>query len=239
MIKTISFALSLDKKQASRVSKVFSAPESLLEIIKQQKPSIENKLHASFFLLKNKAFLDKYIAPENRESAINLLTSLLIDWSKEAPEFVSIAFAKNCSMSLKNNRFYVSYLGELTSTEPTAIAKALALGRYQNNFFVSKKDGSFFLDIDFELHEPKEKENPILKSNKPALPIAPCSKNQNKTRKKPVAISADTIIKAFDRKLDQYLKDEWKLALGYKRANFDDLKGWHVQGGAPSLGKKR
>lgn len=240
MIKTISFSLLLDKKQENRVSKIFSAPESLLEIIRQKKPSITNKLQASFFLLENKAFLDKYISPENRESAINLLTSLLIEWAKETPDTVSIHFTKDCSMSLKSNCFYVSHLGNLTPTEPSAITKALALGRYKNSFSVTKKHGAFFLEVDFDLYEKKEKS--ITENKKPSFPppqISQPSKSQNKPHHKKGRISADTVMAAFNRKIDQQLKNEWLLAQGYSRASFDKLNGWHVQGGAPSLGKKR
>ncbi len=222
-----AFELALNGKQKDTISGIFSAPEFLLDLIKSEKPNIRSKMEASIFLLKNKKKVDLYISQNNREASIDLLTELLIEWSKSPPESVSIDFTENCSIS-KNNEFFVSYLGFLLPKKTQSVSDALSLGKYRKEFCLVKKKDLYFLEVDFD--------NSVKNVRK--VEVAPKT-TKNPSNKNKGSIGINVYVEMFDKAVEKYLKAELKIAQQYTKTNFDELKGWHVQGGLPSLGKKR
>ncbi|SIR41544.1 hypothetical protein SAMN05421778_11016 [Sphaerotilus natans] len=134
--------------QRRNLVKIFQAPMALSNLLRVQEMRIKSKADASMFLLRNKKFLDTFLEPNARESMVDLLTDLLVQWSGDPPERVGIDFDDASLSSEQQLHIPIVKLRGVALMDPVAVNSRRKGLRYRNPFTVFEESGNFYVAFD-------------------------------------------------------------------------------------------
>lgn len=230
----IKLKLCLDQKQRTYLEAVFRAPKALASLLRSYPKELRTKADASAFLLSNRKELDGVINPDRRESDVDLLTELLLQWAGNPPESVGIDF-DDASLT-QENKVYLPLPGlrAVEVFELDALIEERKGRRYVLPFTLFEEAKHFFLALSFEpgeKHVPRSGRHQHLDANgkvkeiklKPGQPLP--------------YISSPRYLPKEPRQRVLFSRYSGVFR-GIKTMNWGDLSGRSVCGGLPSLGKR-
>jgi hypothetical protein len=238
VIASVILAPSL--KQRKQLDELFSGPRLIAQLLREEGDPIRWPDEASFFLLKNKAKLEPFLFTQDREEAIDLLKSLVLRWSNTPPSKFGISFDSECSISATNQVFFpLQHLGALEVKEPERLREHRRGTRYKEGFSLFYTGSDFFADISFS-HRPEFIETHTNTAERSSIRThtRDVAKQTNPIKPAP-AFEYRDYLKIFDQRITQQLLHELKISKSLKTVRFNELSGRSVQGGLPSLGRKR
>jgi hypothetical protein len=217
-----SFSLRPTRQQLVLLDDLFAGPAFLRSIILERSTPISSQFEASAFLLTHRRDLEPYLQ-KKRESSVNLLTQLALDWSRDQPDQIELEFESDCSVSNEQKVFLpINRLGLLALAEPDELA-ALRIGKkYSSNFRLVKQGLNY--SIGFELCTTH------VVSQSRVIKSSPNTRPKSKS-----IIKFSNFLDMFDARVDA----EARAGKAFPKNGFDRLQGWPVSGGLPSLGKRR
>lgn len=206
--------------QTKHLEGLFEGPSLVGELLRKESLPIRSRGEASFFLLKNKDKLEPYLFSQNRNKAIDLLTSLVMSWSNAPPIDYEIAFEENCSISRhKQIHLPLRGLGGMDVESVSDLEKAWHGRRYKESFSLLYKEQSFYIQIPFIGSATQKQEN-------------------NNVRKKQVFLYKE-FIKLFSQRVRKHYMNELRQSKQFGASRFNRIEGRPVAGGLPYQGKKR
>ena len=228
---------------------LFSGPRLIRQMLEESSQPIKTDEDASLFMLKHYKELQPHLYSQRRDDAVNLLRSLIKEWSVVMPEDIELLLPSDCSISSEQQIYLpIPALGTLSPLDTEAVAKLRTRRRYENGFVLLNKNGKYFIDISFEKPVSRGRQELAPASNTQQH-TASRSAHESKNRKshpktkvknaRPSAMHIDSFLSMFNNSINRMLMQQLRVSQQYSRTNFDKLEGWGVNGGLPSLGKHR
>lgn len=236
MSTRVSVELSPDKRQRGSLDSLFAGPILVVQLLRAETEPIERQDEASRFLLRNKQALEPYLFTQDRSQAVDLLTSLVLQWSNDPPEEFEILFQGDCSISPDQRIFLpVARLG-LLSVSGTDHLQNLRRGtQYEPNFALLCSDGIYRATIPLKrsVHLPVRQ----------AAPASTAAENREPPKhlkpKRKASFQFSNFLALFNNRVAQHYAQELRVSKQLSTVQFGSLSGKPVQGGLPSLGKRR
>ncbi len=150
------------------------------------------------------------------------MSRLILEWSRDLPVEVNLSFSGNCSIS--DNGFFWFPIQGLALLSPKNINQLRDITNgylYTKNFAILKSRGNYFATI------------------QTIVVVDKASGAENTSKKSKANLSYEDYIAAFDIVANKNIQDGLKLSRGYAKPDFNAIEGREVQGGLPSLGKRR
>ena len=183
------------------------------------------------FLLRNRQALEPFLFSHDRDAGVDLLKSLVIQWSSNPPEVFELSFEADCSLSEAQQVFLpLPRLGLLEVADAKRLAQIRVGSRYVPGFGLHREKHHFAVNLVFWRHRDKK-----------APQKSPVQVGANKKAKtnQPATFSLGAFLSMFDNRVNQHLMHELRLSRRFSTTKFHALQGRPVQGGLPSLGKRR
>lgn len=243
-------ALRPTESQRLKLDALFSGPMFVLSLVKQYPEPIADRAAASLFLLRHHKMLVPHLFSQNREAAIDWLTGLVQEWSANPPEEMALSIPPMCTIS-RDQDIYLSMrqFGRLEPKDKWSLEHLRVKQRYDNAFTLVLQDGKYHVDITFTrlwgeaplspapTSQPVKtqpvKNRTITRQQSPQPPV----QRPAPQRYRPLPIGA--LLAMFDNAMNARLMADLRVSQQYSRTQFDKLEGWGVNGGLPSLGKRR
>lgn len=236
-------ALRPTESQRLKLDALFDGPMFVLSLIEQHPEPIVDRAAASLFLLKHHKALAPHLFSQNRSAAIDWLTGLVQEWSAYPPQEMALAIPPTCTISRDQDiHLSMRQFGPLAPKDKLYLERFRLRRRYSNAFVLVLQDGKYHVDITFTR---PWGETPLPSSPKPARTQTatrqpsprPPVKRPAPQRYRPLPIGA--LLAMFDSAMNARLMADLRISQQYSRTQFDKLEGWGVNGGLPSLGKRR
>lgn len=231
------------ESQRAKLDALFSGPVFIRSLVAQHGEPIADRAAASLFLLKHRKELDPHLFAQNRSAAIDWLTGLVQEWSTYPPLEMALAIPPTCTISRDQDiHLSMRQFGPLTPKDKLYLERFRARRRYSNSFVLVLQDGKYHVDITFtrpwgETPQPAApkpvRAQSATRQQSPRQPV----KRPAPQRYRPLPIGA--LLAMFDSAMNARLMADLRVSQQYSRTQFDKLEGWGVNGGLPSLGKRR
>jgi hypothetical protein len=219
-------ALSNTEKNKEKIQHLFLIQEKILEILNSSEKEIKTTLEAKILIL-SKA---KSAIPFFHGTEIDQINSFISLWIKSKNIEKRITFENGCSLKTDCTSVWLPELKTLDIKNPEEVKSIKnKFGRYLGSFdLICSDEGSFFVEI------------PFFEKNKANHPKSTVTKEKNfkNLGEFGSGLKFNAINELFKKiKLAQIESD--KIAMSYTKTSFDFISGREVQGGLPSLGKRR
>lgn len=233
---TISVDLLPAKRQGDILGALFAGPILVAKLLRAEPKPIKWPDEASLFLLKHRLALEPYLFTQNRSQAIDLLTSLVLQWSNDPPEEFEIAFSNECSISKDQQIFLpIERLGLLTISRPEHLQSARKGAKYETAFTLLYSEGRYYVSISLKRSHPL----PLSRITHTASHANNQQQRSSSKIKRRASFQFSNFLALFNNRVAQHYANELKISKQLSTVKFDSLSGRAVQGGLPSLGKRR
>lgn len=235
--------LKPNSSQKAVLDALFSGPLLLKALLKQVDPKPRTSHDASMFLLRHRRELEPYLATRDRSDSVDLLTQLVIQWGSRSPTAIEIQFCEDCTISGANEIYVpIPRLGGLAVFNESRLAEARYRSRYKPSFALVHSSLGYLIEIVFLRREQTREVAPYV-SGRLDLPTeggsAPSiAKKSGRSETKTGRIQVARFVALFGA-LDRARAAEARVGKNFVRPDFGTLEGRAVQGGLPSLGKRR
>lgn len=240
-VETIaSVLLAPSPKQRLQLDQLFSGPLLVSKILRDEGKPIRWAEEASFFLLRNINLLEPFLFTQDRDHAIDLLKSLILCWSNKPPSKIGIAFKSNCSISSANQVFFpVAHLGTLGVDAPADFLESRRGATYRDRFSLVCDGASFYAEIPFLCRPERIEKQGDGVGRKPNITKSQTAIKKGRLDKASQNFEYDSFMRMFVQRVNEKIMQELKISKSLKTVQFSELSGRAVQGGLPSLGKRR
>lgn len=228
---------------------LFAGPRLIRQMLAVCTQPISTDEDASLFMLKHYKDLQPHLYSQRRDDAVDLLRSLIKEWSVAMPVDIELLLPSDCSISAEQQIYLpIPGLGTLSPLDAEAVIRLRTRRRYEDGFVLLNQNGKYFVDIAFEKPEFRERQqlNPAINTQQQPASRSGFDAKRNKGHSKtkvnklrPSAIHIDSFLSMFNNSINRMLMQQLRVSQQYSRTNFDKLEGWGVNGGLPSLGKHR
>lgn len=216
-------ALKPDARQRNKIESLFAGPVVLADLLGKSGDLIQCAKEASLFLLRNKQALEPYLSTVDRESAVNSLKSLLMQWSGSPPEQLELKFDSGSISSTHQVWLPLRSLGALHVADTHCLAQIREGKRYVPDKFSLIRESSETYAVNIILSS-KYGEG-ILRGRNRSAPRS--------HRKRRATFTVSELLRMFDNNLHRSLMQELKSSQGLSAVNYDALEGKPVRGGLP------
>ncbi|MDQ7979867.1 hypothetical protein QYH69_21745 [Paraburkholderia sp. SARCC-3016] len=229
--------------QKAVLDALFSGPLLLKALLKQVDPKPQSSHEASMFLLRHRRELEPYLATRDRSDSVDLLTQLVIQWGSRSPTVIEIQFSDDCTIS-GSNEIYVPIprLGALAVFNESRLIEARYRSRYKPSFALVHSSLGYLIEIVFLRREETSEVVPYVSERLGSRPeggsASVSAKKREQLKTKTERIEVARFVALFGA-LDRARAAEAKVGKNFVRPDFGALEGRAVQGGLPSLGKRR
>lgn len=203
-----------DAKTVNKLEKYFTLPRLLINLLESSPNTLTSELDAKLFLLtkiKEIKHLINFRDPE-------ILNGFIALWLKKNPVTDRLSFAGGCSIQNDSLAIFTPEIGSLAIADPNKLqTKRKDWKMWLPNFDIVRNDGRFHVEIPY-IQSPHKLQN--LATSDPFFGLG---------------AGAIELFKAFDWALQQQEKINKALVI----TDSSRLEGRSLQGGAPSLGKRR
>lgn len=213
-----------NKQNTDKIYPIFELPRTLTKILNSSEQKITNTIEAKIFLLTKIKEVISIKNGQDKERFIELINNYVSSWIASR-EINRISFHNGCSIKKDCSSIWLPQLNNLEVANPDQLKKNWENNwfRYADNFDLIDSPDGFFVEIPF--FPKKSFKTPIEKNKKPSL--------------KSNGFGEGARVSEFLRAISSFQKEIDRIASFYTKMNFDDISGWKVQGGLPSLGKRR
>jgi hypothetical protein len=228
---------------------LFAGPRLIRQLLAECTEPISTDEGASLFMLKHYKDLQPHLYSQRRDDAVNLLRSLIKEWSIAMPDDIELLLPSDCSISSEQKIYLpIPGLGTLSPLDAEAVTRLRTRRRYESGFVLLHHKGKYFVDVAFEKAGNGERQelNPAINTQQHTVSRstheAKSHKSRPKSKSTKVSSSAmhiDSFLSMFNNSINRRLMQQLRISQQYSRTNFDKLEGWGVNGGLPSLGKHR
>jgi hypothetical protein len=233
--------------QKAALDALFSGPLLLKALLLKAAQKPKTPQEASMFLLQHRKELQPYLNSGYRDESIDLLKKLIIQWASSIPSLIELQFSGDCSLSDANQVFLpIPRLGTVAVHNEIRLIEARhrAQSRYKPTFALVHSTLGYLIEIVFLCRDSRphsqlrarETEKPVQLHSREAEQ----SPRKKASRTEPASGRLDVrrFVTLFGA-LDQRRANEARIAQEFVRRDFGALEGRAVQGGLPSLGKRR
>ena len=228
--------LSTDAKTQNRLTSLFLLPNTLSSILNTAPKTLETVGAVKLFLLTRWSELSSAINFRDKEKALAALELFINVWIKSKQPVSRLSFQNNCTIKEdctaiwvpEVNNLLVANVKKLTSIKNEWL-------NYSKNFDVIETNEGFVAEIEFfrynsipSTFEPKSK-SVVKQLSKPA------SDYTGNNSAFGYGVAAEKLFQA----IEMHLQENDRVARAFAKPDFSALNGRQVQGGLPSLGKRR
>ena len=230
VIERSRIVLRPNSRQRMQLESLFAGPVLVAQLLRAGAVSIQSPQDASMFLLRNRNALEPYLWSNDREASVEHLKSLVIQWSSRPPEDLELSFESDCSISVEQQVFLpIPRLGLLEVANASHLAQLRIGSRYVPGFGLFRSQQHFSVNLVFWRHHPR----------KAQTPVKGAQNKQVQQRVEHAVLSVAAFLTMFDNRVNQQLMHELRVSQQHSTTKFHELEGRPVQGGLPSLGKRR
>ncbi|WP_257829842.1 hypothetical protein [Burkholderia glumae] len=235
--------LKLNFSQKAVLDALFSGPLLLKALLKQVDPKPRTSHEASTFLLRHRRELEPYLATRDRSDSVDLLSQLVIQWGSRSPTVIEIQFSDDCTISASNEIYVpIPRLGGLAVFNESRLIEARYRSRYKPSFTLVHSSLGYMIEIVFLRREETREVVPCASEQLDWRPeggsTSASAKKRDLLETKAQRIDVARFVALFGA-LDRARAAEASVGRNFVRPNFGALEGRSVQGGLPSLGKRR
>ncbi|WJN75569.1 hypothetical protein [Burkholderia anthina] len=232
--------------QKAALDSLFSGPLLLKALLLKTDQKPKTPKEASMFLLEHREKLQPYLDSRYRDESVDLLKKLVIQWASSVPSLIELQFSGDCSLSDTNQIFLpIPRLGTVPVYNEIRLieARLRARSRYKPAFTLVRSTLGYLIEIVFlcsdnrslgQLLTREPEERGRQRSHDKASP----RKEQSRTEPPSGRLEVGRFVTLFGA-LDQRRANETRIAQKFVRSDFSTVEGRAVQGGLPSLGKRR
>lgn len=213
--------LKPDAKQRNKIESLFAGPVVLADLLGNSDDLIQCAEDASLFLLRNKRALDSYLSTVDRDSAVDSLKSLLMQWAGSPPEQLELKFDSGSISSTHQIWLPLRSLGALHVADADRFAQVRAGKRYVPNKFSLIRDSSETYTVNMVLSSKRYLEGTSPRRDRSRH--APYKKRR-------ATFTVDELLRIFDNKSHQSLMQELRSSQGLSAVDYDELDGRPVRG---------
>ena len=196
---------------------LFAGPRLIRQMLAECNEPISTDEDASLFMLKHYKELQPHLYSQRRDDAVNLLRSLIKEWSVAMPEDIELLLPGDCSISAEQQIYLpIPGLGTLSPLDAEAVKRLRMRRRYEDGFVLLNKKGKYFVEVAFEKSEFREpqklssainiKQNIALRSTHEAKNNKSLSQNRAK-KVRPSAINIDSFLSMFNNTINRRLME--------------------------------
>lgn len=233
--------------QKAALDSLFSGPLLLRALLTKADLKPKTPQEASMFLLEHRKELLPYLDSGYRDDSVDLLKKLILQWASRIPPLIELQFSSDCSLSDTNQVFLpIPRLGTVAVHNEIRLSEARhrAQSRYKPAFALVHSALGYLIEIVFLSRDSRSaSQSPARESEKPVqLRSREAEKLAGKTGSPAEPASGRLDVGRFVTlfgALDERRANETRIAQQFVRPDFDALEGRAVQGGLPSLGKRR
>lgn len=218
--------LSKDSKTTSKLDSFFMLPKTLANILESSENELTNLSSAKLFLLSKLNELLPALTVRDREQSIDAINNFVSLWLSSHQAATRLSFEVGCSIKLDCSFVWLPELQNIGLANPAAFLQKWRSNwtRYLNNFDLISSQEGYFVEIQF------------VQKNTPDNANKPITKKTNSSGTKfGGGVRANELFRAL--KLCRIELD--KIGRAYVKPDFGALNGRPIQGGLPSLGRRR
>ncbi|MDN7671031.1 hypothetical protein QMA69_13020 [Burkholderia pseudomallei] len=220
--------------QKAILDSLFSGPLLLRTLLLKAAHKPQTPHEASMFLLENHKELQPYLIAGNRSESVDLLKNLILQWASRIPTLIELQFTGDCSVTPSNQVFLpIPQLGAVPVQNESRLIEARYRSHYKPTFALVHSTLGYLIEIVFVRRE-------ILPLAAPGVrePEKPTTKKASRTEPASARLDVGRFVTLFGA-LDRARANETRVARNFVKPDFGALEGRAVQGGLPSLGKRR
>ncbi|WP_240057518.1 hypothetical protein [Paraburkholderia azotifigens] len=222
--------------QKSLLDTLFSGPTLLRSLLLKAERKPQSRHDASMFLLQHHKELQPYLVAGHRGDAVDLLKSLVIQWASRIPERIELKFSGDCALSDSNKVILpIPRLGAVTVRNESRLIEARHHSQYKPAFALAHSTHGYLIEIIF--HRPF--------TGAPAPAAVRAREPEKRVRREPPhkrpaeeRLEFGKFVSLFSA-LDQLRENEARIGRQFVKPDLAALEGRAVQGGLPTLGKRR
>lgn len=230
-IRVERIQLSAENKTHNKLESFFLLPKMLAKVLESSTVELSNVQSAKLFLLTRLKDIAPAILSRDKEQAIAALDKFVALWLESHCVASRLSFDRGCSIEQNCKIIWLPEIHGVAIASPKALRNQRDGWDYLDNFDLVETSDGFFVEV------------PFIRRRGRADVFAENKRPHISTRKTPDSnissfgngIYARELFKA----LSTYSRELDKIAHSYTKADFGALEGYQVQGGLPSLGKKR
>lgn len=216
--------LKPDAKQRHKIEALFAGPVVLADLLGNSGGLIQCAEEASLFLLRNKGALEPYLSTVDRDSAVDSLKSLLMQWAGSPPEQLELKFDSGSISSTQQIWLPLRSLGALHVADTLCLAQVREGKRYVPDKFSLIRESSETYAVNIVLSSKRYLEGTSLGRDKSA---------PQSHRRRRATFTVGELLRIFDNNLHRSLMQELRSSQGLSAVNYDALDGKPVRGGLP------
>jgi hypothetical protein len=233
--------------QKASLDSLFSGPLLLKALLLKAAQKPKTPQEASMFLLQHRKELQPYLDSGYRGESVDLLKKLIIQWASHIPSLIELQFSGDCSLSDTNQVFLpIPRLGTVAVHNEIRLIEARhrAQSRYKPAFALVHSTLGYLIEIVFLCRDSRPPSQLPARESEKAVQVPsrdaekPTPKKASRTEPASGRLDVGKFVTLFGA-LDQRRADETRIARQFVRPDFGALEGRAVQGGLPSLGKRR
>ncbi|MEX3950650.1 hypothetical protein AB4Y40_23175 [Paraburkholderia sp. EG287B] len=232
--------------QKAVLDSLFSGPLTLKALLKNSAHKPHTPHEASLFLLQHRKELEPYLFTRNRSDSVDLLKRLISQWASRIPTVIELQFSSDCFLSPSNQiSLPIPRLSAVAVHNETRLIEARhrAQSCYKPAFALVHSTLGYLIEIVFQSRGSRPPDYPALEVEKTRLPVPrevekPPRKKANRAEPASERLDVENFVALFGA-LDQRRANETRIAQEFVKPDFGALEGKAMQGGLPSLGKRR
>jgi len=240
------FPLTPDRHQLKLLEEMMEGPVFLQRLLSMNGERIQTIEQASAFLDKNWKRLVPYMVSRNAAQSPRAMEQLILRLATEDSDTFRLDFPSSCALTAAQEiLFPIPDLSAVTIGNHAALAQARKGMKHAGAFTLVRTDTGYFVGIEFERILPPQAnvQRQVAKELLEAFSQG-ASKHQPPPRKKvspphrKTGMSAHAFLTSFNNRVTAHLKQQLAVSRQFSTTRFEDLSGWGVSGGLPSLPKR-
>lgn len=240
-----SFELSPNSQQQAILDEMLEGPLLLQRLLSFEPAAPSTTDAASAFLDRNWKRLSPYMFRAGGRQSPKAIEELILKIARDYSEVFTLEFQSKCLFTPNQCAIFpIPGVGEIPVAEPNALTAALRGNRHTGGFGLAHFGGVYSVEVDLMPAHRPDAPAPQPRRPSPATNRAPAKATSSSPgRQSPQAskkgLAASDFLALFNNRVTAHLQQQLKISRQFTTTRFDDLSGWGVSGGLPSLGKRR
>lgn len=245
---TVDLRLEPTGAQAELLNSMFEGPMLLQRLLALNPSPVTTPGEASAFLDKHWPRLMPYMFRRGAGRSLKSMEALILMLATGPQDEFRVDFAAQCSLtSVQQVRLPIPSLGPVAVANPVVLEIARLGMKHSGAFGLIATASGFEVAIDFESIAVQTSAQSTKASPAPQRPRPQPSQfhSQRASAAKPIrptrakGMTARDFLAYFESKVTAHLQRELAVSRQFTTTRFDDLSGWGVSGGLPSLPRRR
>jgi len=219
-------ALSSDRKTRDKLVSLFLLPKILAGILETSGNELTDIFSAKLFLLSRLNELLPALMARDRNKSIEVINNFVALWLSSRQAASRLSFEDGCTINRDCTFIWLPEIKALNLANPGTLQKKWHSnwGNYLPKFDLVDSPDGFFVEIPFSVKSVAKKNNKL---------------EVRKPKPQATKFGSGVSVKEFFNALKMHRMELDRVARAYVKPDFGALSGHQVQGGLPSLGKRR